>query len=443
MPTSDTISARSTAPGRSGRALIRLSGPATRTVVGELIGRVPGDRELTGARFLLSGGALPVLVCFFAAPRSYTGEDIAEIQLPGNPALVERVLGEINAREGVRSAQPGEFSARAFLAGKLTLDQAEGIAAAISAETDSQLAAASDLMSGLTGRTYRAWAEEVATLLALVEAGIDFTDQEDVVAISPEALSRRIVATVAAIGEHLGACRGRETASALPRIALVGRPNAGKSTLFNALLGRSRAVAGPIPGTTRDIIAEEHDLSGDVPGAGVVTLLDLAGLDEELAGRTDLEASAQAAARAAAAGADAVVWCDPAGKFDAAGLPPGIPAGANLVRVQTFADRPGQKSALAVCALDGWNLPALRRAIADAAFGGAQATLAGLLPRHRHALCRAVTALREAEATAGARQPEVTADSLRRALDSLGDLVGHISPDEVLGRVFATFCVGK
>jgi tRNA modification GTPase len=241
----------------------------------------------------------------------------------------------------------------------------------------------------------------------------------------------------------------------LPRVVLAGPPNAGKSTLFNALLGRRRAIVSPVAGTTRDALEEELDLSADAPGAGTVILIDLAGLDEPPAAAID--AAAQSRARETIAAADAVIHCDPSGRFPGLVARPGTP----MIRVRTKADVPGAARArrpdravdagrepLAICALDGWNLPALRRAIADAAWGSRAAGLAALLPRHRRALTDAATQLREARAliAPAARalpDPALTASALRAALDVLGELVGRISPDDVIGRVFATFCVGK
>jgi tRNA modification GTPase len=441
MIAGDTIAACATPWGHAHRAMVRLSGPMAMRAAG-CHGPSAG-RALLRTTISLGSLRLPVLLAAFPAPHSYTGEDLAELQFAGSPFLVERVLQSLTSLPGVRLAQPGEFTARAYFNGRLTLQQAEGVAAVISAGTREQLDAARDLLAGRTGDSYRALTEELATLLALVEAGIDFTDQEDVVAIDAPTLARRLTTLRDSITRHLGGEQAAESLSTLPRVALVGRPNSGKSTLFNALLGRRRAVASPHAGTTRDVLSETLDLSHDAPGAPSVLLQDLAGLDEH-AGPD------QSAARAALAAADLLLWCDPTGRFDARplSLPP-LPT----LRVRTFADQPhpthphATREDLAVCALDGWRLPMLRRAIADAATVSRGAGIAALLPRHRRALLAARTCIDEAlaliQGAARIAEPEVVAQSLRLALDELAELSGRITPDDVLGRVFASFCVGK
>lgn len=429
--------------------MIRLSGPATREVLALLLDGPPRpfDRGCAAARLRLGGATLPILLVTYRAPASYTGEDAAEILLPGNPTLVERILTILNSLDGVRLAAPGEFTARAYLNDRLTLDQAEGVAATIAAESREQLDAAGALLAGRTGAQYRQWADELATLLALVEAGIDFTDQEDVVPIPARDLAARLAALDQQIAAFLGAEAGRETAATLPRVVLAGAPNAGKSTLFNALLGRRRAVVSPVAGTTRDVLEEELDLSADAPGCGAVLLTDLAGLDAGAV--SGLDAAAQARARESLQAADVVVHCDPSGRF----APLDVSPAATVIRVRTKADLPAAATgadpgAIAICALDGWNLPILRRAIADVAWGAASGGLASLIPRHRRALDETRRGLRDAlEALHGdddaITEPALVASSLRAALDALGELVGRITPDEVIGRIFATFCVGK
>ncbi|MCC6322006.1 MAG: 50S ribosome-binding GTPase [Phycisphaerales bacterium] len=462
MTSLPTIVAVASGWGHSPWGLVRVSGSRVGDLIAELVDPAAfADRTIVRAGFRLGsgGGLLPCWAMRGLGPRTYTGEDALELLVPGNPLVLERVLGRLCGLRGggVREATPGEFSARAYLNGKLTIEQAEGVAAAIAAQNERQLGSASALLLGQTGARYRAWAEDLATLLALVEAGIDFTDQEDVVPIPPRDLASRLGALRGTIGEVLGGAHGVERASRSPRVVLAGRPNAGKSTLFNALLGRRRAVESPVAGTTRDVLEEPLDLSRDVAGGPMVMLVDVAGLDRALAvGGGAIDAAAQAAAAEAIGRAEVVVLCDPTGRFDLA-VPARPFAGGErtVIRVRTKADQPlvgsggGTDADLHVCALDGWRMPALKRAIADAVWGVEQSDAGGwVLPRHRRAL--AVAAGRIAAAGAlidpAARalaNPETVADELRAALDALGEVTGAISPDDVIGRVFATFCVGK
>jgi tRNA modification GTPase len=454
----DTIVAAASGWTAAPRALVRLSGPASFEALDRVLeSPAPRARSVVAARVRLGPRAvLPCVLLTAPGPASFTGEDSAEILSVGNPAVTARVLAALlqAGTPHLRLAHPGEFSARAFMNGRLPLDQAEGLAATIAARTGDELAAARALLAGAAGTRRRAWADEAATLLALVEAGIDFTDQEDVVAIAPAALETRCRRLRADIDAELGS-GPRVHAGAEPLCVLVGRPNAGKSTLFNALLGRRRAVVSPVAGTTRDVLRERLDLSPSVPGAPAaagplgVTLVDLAGLDDP--GSTPArgtDALAQQAARDAIAAADVVIACDPDGRFDTLNLA-GVPAAARVVRVRTKADRaavarpadvPGT---LSVCALDARGVADLRRAIADAAWGASGSAAGAVLPRHRRALMLGADALDDAAKLARAGAPELTAGALRRALDALGELTGRLSPDDVIGRIFATFCIGK
>jgi tRNA modification GTPase len=413
-------------------------------------------------------------------PATFTGEDAGELLLAGNPHVIQRVLDACLAQAGVRLAQPGEFTARAFLAGKISLDRAEGVAAIIAAQTSEQLEAATSLHNGTTGAAYRAWADELTGLVALVEAGIDFTDQEDVVAIRPAALAERLRRVRDGILVRIGAEGGASQTHAQVVATLVGEPNAGKSTLFNALLGRERAIASPRAGTTRDVL-EEPLRVGELGAGGVtIRLQDVAGFAASDAGHASpSDRAAVEAARAAAGRADVLIWCDPSGRFDEARLHAWIALDASgegetsarrrVLRVRTFADRAtdgamhgfGSRSGasamhepLRVCGLDGWHVGALARALGEIALAAPSrgAALAALAPRHHAALRRALGAIVLVLEMPGLgdgnmpalAQPEVVVEHLREALAALGELTGSsITPDDVLGRVFATFCVGK
>lgn len=365
--------------------------------------------------------------------------------------VVERVIGALLAIPGVRLAAPGEFTARAHLHGRLTVEQAEGVGMLISARNDAERAAANRLLAGEAGARYGSLADDLAEALALVEAGIDFTDQEDVVAIAPAALRTRLARIQSEVVDILSRAGEQSRRSSDMVVCLAGAPSAGKSTLFNALLGRARAAVAPEAGTTRDALRETLVLDDQSPGLSV-TLVDLAGLDIALATRGPADAESQRAARRALASADVVVHCDPTGRF---GLLP-IDGEPVTLRVRTKADLPGSREgesgALAVCALDGWRVGALRRAIADAAL--ATTSRAGddlaVLPRHAAALTKArgaiedtVSRLDDTDGDSRLHDEEIIAGLMREALDALGEISGRIEPDDVIGRVFAHFCVGK
>ncbi|MEK6703977.1 MAG: GTPase [Planctomycetota bacterium] len=453
MNSGDTIIAIASPHARAARGLIRVSGAGTRSALLAMVGEREWVRGVWPMKLSLGEGLyVPVVVACFPGPLSYTGEDSAEIQCPGNPALMDRIVTEMIKSHGLRAAEGGEFTARAYLGDRLTLEEAEGVAAVIAARSAWELAGARAVLAGEAGRRWRVWMEECATLLALVEAGIDFTDQEDVVAISPGELRARLTAMAGAIEAEVGPERASESGRAVPRVVLFGAPNAGKSTLFNRLLGRKRAVESAIAGTTRDALVELLDLSGDAPGGGAVELVDVAGYDGEdgaTCGRAgdSVEGAGQRAAVGSVQDADVVVHCDPRGEFV---MPSGIVPRGAIIRVRTKGDlsdaRPVDPGVISVCAIDGWNLDLLRQGIAGEAWRAAE-TAAPLVPRHRRALVRTLEAIREAAegARAGPRlaSPEIVAGALRAATDAMGELLGRISPDEVLGRIFASFCIGK
>ena len=444
MQLNDTIVAIATGAGFSSRGIVRLSGPHIRSALTTVLSPAPSSRGIVPTCLRLStGDELPLLACWFPAPASYTGEDSLELITVGNPMLLERVMETFLAQRGLRRAEPGEFTARAYLRGQLSLDQAESVAALIAARTQGELAAAAELLSGERGRRYRQLADELASLLALVEAGIDFTDQEDVVPIAPRLLAERLTA-LDSLFTSLGASQDVAHRAGTLRVVLAGRPNAGKSTLFNALLGRDRAVVSEVAGTTRDALLEELLLQSEHGMVLRIELADLPGLDD--INRGILDQAAQHAARALVQAADIVLYCDPAGRFEAAPHTRGT-----ILRVRTKSDLsldspPGDSSS--VCALDGFGLAALKRAIVDAAAPGTSDAAHAVLPRHAQALSVAQQQVSAASRAVDPHQraladPEVVADSLRAALDAVGQLVGRISPDDVIGRIFLTFCIGK
>lgn len=461
MTFGDTIAAVASGEGPAWRALLRVSGPRACRVAAWMLeddrvieaGRAGGGAFVCRVR--VDGGPEPAgsktrsvagLGMWFAGPRSFTGEDVLELMVPAQAHLVRRVMARVVSLEGVRPAGPGEFSARAYQRGKMSLEQAEGVAAAISAEQRGELEAARRLMDGRTGERYRAWRDELVTLLALVEAGIDFSDQEDVVAIEAGALRARVGRVEAEIRGVLGRDDRDDGRGGRARVVIAGEPNAGKSTLMNALLGRERAIVSEVAGTTRDVIEEVVDLSrwgvaGHV-GGGEVVLCDTAGLEDQATTAGEIEASMARASAKAIASADLVVHCDPLGRFEGAEIAQGdLRRG---LRVRTKGDLPIAEAGcedVAVCALDGWNLRLLAQAIARRMWGE-RGNREAVAARHRAALGSAAATLRRLGASDGT-SAEIAAEELRAAVEALGALTGRVETDEVLARVFSLFCVGK
>lgn len=450
MHANDTIVAVSSPPGRSARGLIRVSGvDAVKIMSGFLDTPLSATRTLTPAKLRLCGSIadlLPTLVSVFRGPASFTGQALIELQCPGNPALLERIVRAVVVA-GARLAEPGEFSFRAFLAGKIDLTQAEGIAETIAATSDAQLRAAAHLREGKLGQFAASLVSDLATQLALVEAGIDFVDQDDVVPIGPGTLDENLASLEKRLSDLLANSRSWGSLDALPRVVLVGAPSTGKSTLFNALLGQERAVTSSIPGTTRDVLAEPLTLG--LPGGGQieVMLVDIAGLDTPAA---MLDREAQAAARRAVETADLILAID-----DGNTPPPRVDAAKPVFRVRTKSDTGaiGGSHDAAVSAWRGEGLAELKSALASR-FMDAAPTLSGealaLNPRHESALRDAASFLAAGRAPLAGRlndhalsHAELIAGDLRRALDALACIGGQMSADDVIGRVFAAFCVGK
>ncbi|MDI9409919.1 MAG: 50S ribosome-binding GTPase [Bacteroidia bacterium] len=432
MEASATIVAVASPPGHGLRGIVRLSGSASLPICGLSL-----DLPAGVVRCVLPWNGSSALAVVSRAPRSFTGEDCVELLLPGHPALLDDVVSACIAR-GARAAEPGEYAARSWLHGKRSIDEAEGIALAIAATSDAQLRAAQRLQQGEAARAVDAARDGAAMLLALVEAGIDFTDQEDVVAIGGRALADRLGPIVT----NLRTLHATPVAGAIERpapwVVLVGPPNAGKSSLFNALLGQERTVASPLAGTTRDAVPEPVSVGGQE-----VMLVDAPGIEPP---RTALDAAMQEQARQAIARAALSVRC----------VAPGdeLPAAApHELVVLTKMDEGGSAphGMIVTSAHRGVGLDALRAELATR-LGSAAASEstegAALLPRHRAAIDAAIDELDAAAKRArkgGASLPdaELVAAHLRAGLDALGSIGGSVTPDDVIGLVFARFCVGK
>lgn len=427
------IFALATGAGRSAVAVMRLSGSGCAAVVESLAGPLPAARRASLRALRHAGVTLDrALVLWFPAPGSYTGEDSAELHLHGGPAVLAAVAAALEAL-GARPAEPGEFTRRAFLHGRLDLTAAEGIADLIAAETEAQRRQALRQAEGGLARLHADWAKRLTRLLARQEAFIEF-EEEDL----PADLDARVEADAAALRAEMSALlaegeRGEKLREGLT-IAILGAPNAGKSSLLNALAGRAAAIVSARAGTTRDVVEVRMILAG-VP----VTLADTAGL-REAADDIEAEGVRRALARAETADLRLLVFAADA-KPDAATL---ALRGPDALLVLNKADIAAARmdEAMAVSARTGFGLDALRTRLEEAATARAGLTEVATLtrPRHRAALREA---MEELDRLSSAGLPELRAEALRAALRALSRLTGRVDVEHVLDLVFSEFCIGK
>lgn len=428
-----TIFARSSGGGRAGVAVYRVSGPLAGPVLDRCCGgrgtprlaRLVAVRDLEGA--LLDRG----LSLWFPGPASFTGEDVAELHLHGSPA-VDRAFGEAMTAFGLEPATAGAFTMRAFAAGKLDLTQAEGLADLLDAETEGQRRQALGQLGGRLSGLTEGWRARLLSASALVEASVDFADEEDAPTEVGEDV-RTILASLAAEmrREVEGAGRARTVREGVT-VAITGPPNAGKSTLLNVLAGEERAIVSPRAGTTRDVLRVTIELAGQK-----VTLLDTAGIREAA---DEVEREGVRRAEKAAREADLTVQMVDA-REAADTLRTGTVAVANktdLVPTSSEAGPPEGWLPLSLRTGEGLD-DLLDRITALVVSGGG----GGTLTRDRHVtLVRAACGTLE-RASLLASEPEVVSEELRLVLRSLGELTGAIGTEEVLGEVFSSFCIGK
>jgi tRNA modification GTPase len=428
---SDTIFALASARGRAGVAVLRVSGPRAHAVCQAIAGRLPPLRRATLCTLRAADGLVldQALVVSFAAGASFTGEDVAEFMLHGALATIAAVETCLTRDHGLRMAEPGEFTRRALENGVLDLTQVEGLADLLDAETETQRRQALRVLDGQAGRVVEGWRAHLLKAAALLEATIDFAD-EDIGSWDAQILSelRQVADSLAA---EVATQQARERIRTGFEVALVGSVNAGKSTLLNALAGREAAITSDIAGTTRDVIEVRMDIAGMA-----VTFLDTAGLRDD---PEQVEAIGIARGRARADGADLrIILCD--GPF----LPPPVdPLPDDIVLFSKADLYPGQAGGIS--GVTGQGVADLIARIA--AILSPRVPPDGIVIRHRHAqaMQQALDPLQAAieRIATGDYIAELCAADIRAAMTALDVLIGRIDVEDLLGDIFSSFCIGK
>ena len=426
-----TIYAMSSAQGKAGVSVIRVSGPMAFDACRALCGDVPSPRKAS-VRTLRdnAGDALDqALVLTFAAGASFTGEKTVEFQVHGSMAVVLAVLSALGAMPGLRSAEPGEFTRRALDNGLLDIAQIEGLADLLDAETEAQRKQALRVLSGDLGERADRWRRDLIRAAALIEATIDFADEEVPVDVSPE-VNALVSGVISDLNREIAGTRVTERIRVGFEVAIIGAPNVGKSTLLNALAGRDAAITSDIAGTTRDVIEVRMDLAG-LP----VTLLDTAGLRD-----TDdrVEAIGVGLARRRAAAADLRVFLiEPNTQL------PFPPEEDDIIRVAKGDVQDGAYPGVSGLTGEGVDdlVSEISKILSNRASNAGIATRA----RHREAMERGATSLAAALRLldGGQETVDLAAEEMRSAVRALDSLVGRVDIENVLDEIFASFCLGK
>ncbi len=428
----DTIFAIATAPGKAGISVLRISGPKAISALRGL-GIKPPPWRHAGLRKIrdASGDVIDeALVLTFEKGKSFTGEESAELHLHGSPAITKAVLQALGQIEGLRLAEPGEFTRRALDNGCLDLAQVEGLADLLEAETEAQRRQAQRVFSGELGRKADAWRERLIRAAALIEATIDFADEELPEGVISEALSI-LEKTAAELAREAEGVAVAERIREGFEVAIIGPPNVGKSTLLNALAGREAAITSEIAGTTRDIIEVRMDLKG-LP----VTFLDTAGLRET---EDQIEKLGVELAMKRAGRADLRVFL----VEDESDTLPIVPEDGDLV-VRAKSDlRPA--GGLAVSGLTGEGIGKLTDCIAEILQMKARGAATATRQRHKQAIENSIKYLYEAIGllASSSQDTEIAAESLRSAIRALESIVGRINVEQLLDEIFSSFCMGK
>ncbi|WP_417667977.1 tRNA uridine-5-carboxymethylaminomethyl(34) synthesis GTPase MnmE [Roseibium sp.] len=447
----DTIYALSSGAVPSGVAVIRLSGPGVAGALSTLCGSVPEPRRAALRRLKdpASGDVIDeALVLFFSGPSSFTGEDVAELQCHGGRAVVAKLLEVLSGMDGFRPAEAGEFTRRAFDSGRMDLTEVEGLSDLIAAETEAQRRQAVRQMGGALGRLYEGWRKRLIHMRAMIEADFDFADEEDVPGSVADEVWSEAAGLAQEIERHLERSRSGERLRSGLQVVLMGAPNAGKSSLLNAIAGREIAIVTEEAGTTRDVIEAHLDLDG-YP----VTLVDTAGL-RETDGLVEKEGIRRARERGEEA--DLILWAiepdgvTPDDKHSGLGedirrsVPCWVVRTKADIETPTKRDSSGTIEEIPASTIDPSGIDLLLERLSSFAAETISLSEAPLATRqrHRHFLSECQSAIQHG-LNAAHLPDELRAEDLRGAADALGRITGRIDVEDLLDVIFRDFCIGK
>lgn len=447
MPASDhdTIAAIATPPGRGGVGVIRISGTQVKHIASALLGALPSPRLATLKKFCAADGAVidSGLALYFPAPHSFTGQDILELQGHGGPVVLDMLLKRLTEL-GARLAEPGEFSRRAFLNDKLDLVEAEAIADLIASDSEHAAKAALRSLQGEFSTRLHTLTRQIIEARMHVEAAIDFPEEE-LDLLQDQALRGRLQLAIDTAREITSEATQGNLLREGMRVVIAGKPNAGKSSLLNRLAGYDAAIVTEVPGTTRDVLRERIHIDG-LP----LHIIDTAGLRDTV---DRVEAEGIRRAHSEMQQADHILYIVAADELDlhqlaqeTTRLPAHIPLTLVINKTDLFTPTvPVEQDAIFISAYTGAGLDTLKQRLKDS-MGYVSEASGAFLARRRHldALARATTALAAAQDHLLARRAgELCAEELRVAQQAIGEITGEFTSDDLLGRIFATFCIGK
>jgi tRNA modification GTPase len=432
----DTIFALSSGSGSAGIAVIRLSGPESQYVLERLAGRPPTPRQAS-LRTLRNPDVIDeAMVLWFPAPKSATGEDVAELHVHGSAAIVERLLSDLATFKNCRPALPGEFTRRAFENERMDLVEVEGLADLLQAESEAQRRVAMRQFSGEASSLYAQWHEELLSCLAIIEACIDFADEDGVAEAAIIQVRPRLETFIASLRGALSESEKAARVRRGLRIVIAGAPNVGKSSLLNALVGRKAAIVSEVAGTTRDVVQSSLVIEG-LP----VSISDTAGLRSET--QDDVEREGMERSRSEMSDADILIWVKSAVQ-DSPALPMRHPDLTVINKVDLQSIQKRNDSEIAVSVKTGEGIETLRRMLAELVKQKTETGESAVMVRIRHvqAVTESIRFLNDA-LVKPVDALELMAEDVRKAAHCMATITGRVGVEDFLGKIFQDFCIGK